>query len=162
VPKVQHKPIERSKLGFKRKEQKKPKWTLVWRTGLSGVPPDSVQCTRVDRLQTLHLRVSEAALRYNSPDCPMGHRTVQCDSGATTPKRNGRLQRSPTTWTVHRQFEQSQSSARRRTGQWTMTVRCGTRPSGGPGCQSSNCWNRQNRNSWVMWLAHRTVRCAHR
>jgi hypothetical protein len=25
VPKVQHKPIKRSKLGFKRKEQKKPK-----------------------------------------------------------------------------------------------------------------------------------------
>jgi hypothetical protein len=43
VPKVQHKPIKRSKLGFKRKEQKKPKRTLVWRTGQSGVPPDSVQ-----------------------------------------------------------------------------------------------------------------------
>jgi hypothetical protein len=26
------------KLGFKRKKQKKPKWTLVWRTGLSGAP----------------------------------------------------------------------------------------------------------------------------
>jgi hypothetical protein len=38
VPKVQHKPIKRSKLGFKRKEQKKPKRTLVWRTGLSGAP----------------------------------------------------------------------------------------------------------------------------
>jgi hypothetical protein len=25
VPKVQHKPIKRSKLGFKRKDQKKPK-----------------------------------------------------------------------------------------------------------------------------------------
>jgi hypothetical protein len=33
VPKVQHKPIKRSKLGFKTKEQKKPKRTLVWRTG---------------------------------------------------------------------------------------------------------------------------------
>ena len=29
MPKVQHKPIKRSKLGFKRKEQKKPKRTLV-------------------------------------------------------------------------------------------------------------------------------------
>jgi hypothetical protein len=44
VLKVQHKPIKRSKLGFKRKEQNKPKRTLVWRTGLSGVPPDSVRC----------------------------------------------------------------------------------------------------------------------
>jgi hypothetical protein len=46
VLKVQHKPIKRSKLGFKRKEQKKPKRTLVWRTGLSGVPPDTVRCPR--------------------------------------------------------------------------------------------------------------------
>jgi hypothetical protein len=36
VLKVQHKPIKRLKLGFKRKEQRKPKRTLVWRTGLSA------------------------------------------------------------------------------------------------------------------------------
>jgi hypothetical protein len=38
MPKVQHKPIKRLKLRFKRKEQKKPKRTLVWRTGLSCAP----------------------------------------------------------------------------------------------------------------------------
>jgi hypothetical protein len=38
VPKVQHKPIKRSELGFKIKEQNKPKKTLVWRTRLSGAP----------------------------------------------------------------------------------------------------------------------------
>jgi hypothetical protein len=38
VSKVQHKPIKRSKLGFKRKKQKKSKRNLVWRTGLSGAP----------------------------------------------------------------------------------------------------------------------------
>jgi hypothetical protein len=92
VPKVQHKPIKRSELGFKRKKQKKPKRTLIWRTGLSGVPPDSVRCTRVDRLQTLHLRVSEVTLRYNSPDCPVLHRTVLCAK-----RSNGRLQRSADT-----------------------------------------------------------------
>jgi hypothetical protein len=42
--KVQHKPIKRYNLGLERKEQKKPKRTLVWRTELSGVPPDSVRC----------------------------------------------------------------------------------------------------------------------
>jgi hypothetical protein len=47
------------------------------------VPPDSVRCTREERLQTLHLRVSQAHLRYNSPDCPVCHRTVWCASGAT-------------------------------------------------------------------------------
>jgi hypothetical protein len=96
VPKVQHKPIKRSKLGFKRKEQKKPKLTLVWRTGLSGGPPDSVRCTRVDRLQTLYLRVSPDALRYNSPDCPVCHRTVRCTKRSNSYQRNGRL-RSPLT-----------------------------------------------------------------
>jgi hypothetical protein len=52
-------------------------WTV------SGAPPDSVRCTRDDRLQTLHLRVFQAHLRYNSPDCPVCHRTVRCASGAT-------------------------------------------------------------------------------
>jgi hypothetical protein len=34
--------------------------------------------------RTLHLRVSQAQLRYNSPDCPVCHRTVRCTCGATT------------------------------------------------------------------------------
>jgi hypothetical protein len=91
VPKVQHKQIKRSKLGFKRKEQKKPNRTLVWHTGLSGVPPDSVRCTRVNRPQTLHLRVSPGALRYNSPDCPVYHRTVWCTKRSNGFQCNGRL-----------------------------------------------------------------------
>jgi hypothetical protein len=91
VLKVQHKLIKRLKLGFKRKEQKKPKRTLVWRTGLSGVPLDSVRCTRMDRPQTLHLRVSPGALRYNSPDCPVCHRTVWCTKWSNDYQRNGRL-----------------------------------------------------------------------
>jgi hypothetical protein len=45
--------------------------------------------------QTLHLRVSVEPLRYNSPDCPVGHRTVRCASGATAIEPNGQLQRSP-------------------------------------------------------------------
>jgi hypothetical protein len=43
-----------------------------------------------------------------------------------------------------------------------VTVRCGTGLSGAPRSQSSNGRNRQNPNGWVTWLAHRTVRCAHR
>jgi hypothetical protein len=38
-----------------------------------------------------------------------------------------------------------------------MPVRCGTRLSGAPSCQSSNGRNRQNPNGWVTWLAHQTV-----
>jgi hypothetical protein len=48
------------------------------------VPPDSVRCTRDRTLRTLQLRVSKAQLRYNSPDCPVHHRTIRCASGATT------------------------------------------------------------------------------
>jgi hypothetical protein len=33
--------------------------------------------------RTPQLRVSQAQLRYNSPDCPMCHRTVRCTNGAT-------------------------------------------------------------------------------
>jgi hypothetical protein len=74
------------------KRSKETKSTLVWRTGLSGVPPDSVRCTRTVQRPTLHSRVSQRALRYNSPDCPVCHRTVWCTSGVTATSRNGRLQ----------------------------------------------------------------------
>jgi hypothetical protein len=95
VPKVQHKPIKRLKLGFKIKEQKKPKRTLVWRTGLSGVPQDSVWCTRVDRLQLF-------TFGFLDSSSAIIHRTVWCASGATTPKRNGRLQREQCADSLHR------------------------------------------------------------
>jgi hypothetical protein len=41
-------------------------------------------------------------------------------------------------------------------------VRCGTGLSGATRSPRSNGRLRQNPNGWVMWLAHRTVRCAHR
>jgi hypothetical protein len=66
---------KRSKLGFKRKEQKKLNRTLVWRTRLSGAPLDSVRCARAVRLRTCHLRVSPAPLCYNSPDYPVCQRS---------------------------------------------------------------------------------------
>jgi hypothetical protein len=47
---------------------------LAHRT-VSGAPLDSVRCTREDRLQTLHLQVSQAQLRYNSPDSPVRQRS---------------------------------------------------------------------------------------
>jgi hypothetical protein len=84
---------KRLKKGFKKKGAK---GALVWRTGLSGAPPDSVRCTRTVQLRTRHLRVSPAPLRYNSPDYPVCHRTVRCTSGATTTSAtvdcNGHLQ----------------------------------------------------------------------
>jgi hypothetical protein len=65
------------------------------------VPPDSVRCTRALEAELFTFGKRQRALRYNSPDCPVSHRTVsgahrtiRCASGATTTSRsNGRLQR---------------------------------------------------------------------
>ena len=79
--KVQHKPIKISKLGFKRKEQKETEEnpslahrTVRCVTGECPVPQGR-------STPTLHLRVSGLPLRYNSPDCPVWHRTVRCGTG---------------------------------------------------------------------------------
>jgi hypothetical protein len=154
VLKVQHKPIKRSKLGFKRKEQKKSKRTLVWRTGLSGVPPDSVRCTRGRTDWTLHLRVSQAPLRYNSPDYPVYHRTVRCTKRSNGSQCNGRLQWSLPNATVRNSARQRQSAESERTGHWTVVVRCGTGLSGATWSQRSNGRNSQNPN--VGWRGLRT------
>jgi hypothetical protein len=94
VPKFQHKPIKRSKLGFKTKEQKKPKRTLVWRTRLSGAPPDSVRCPG-----TVHAELfTFGFLRRHSA---IIHRTVRWTTGLSSVpaeqrlQRNGRLQQTP-------------------------------------------------------------------
>jgi hypothetical protein len=70
-----------------------PKAALVWRTGLSGVPPDSVRCTR--ELNSKLLSFGNSGGRS-----VIIHRTVRCSiglsgvpSGATAPSANGRLQR---------------------------------------------------------------------
>jgi hypothetical protein len=109
VLKVPQKPIKRSKLGFKRKEQKKPKRTLIWHTGLSGVPPDSVRCTWDDRLKlfTFGFLESRSAII---------HWIVRCASGTTAIERNGQLQRSPanvnSAQTVRTESEQRQKAHR--------------------------------------------------
>jgi hypothetical protein len=91
---------KRSKLGFKSKGAKEPKSALVWRTGLSYGTPHSVQCTRTIHLRTLHLRVSQAALRYNSLNCPVCHRTVRCTKRSNGYQRNGQLQQTPVNTTM--------------------------------------------------------------
>jgi hypothetical protein len=49
-------------------------WRMAHRT---------VRCTRTVQVSTNHSRENEGALRYNSPDYPVCHRTVQWASGAT-------------------------------------------------------------------------------
>jgi hypothetical protein len=93
VPKVHNKPIQSQKKGFKTREQSILKAALVWRTRLSGVPPDSVRCTRVDSLQL-------ASFGNSGGRSVIIHRTVRCSAGLSgVPaeqrllRTNGRLQR---------------------------------------------------------------------
>jgi hypothetical protein len=54
VHKVQHKPINSQVRDLIEKEQKGLECVVVWRTGLSGVPLDSVRRTRAVQGPTKH------------------------------------------------------------------------------------------------------------
>jgi hypothetical protein len=85
VPKVHNKPIKDQEKGSNKRAKDNPKGTLVWRTGQCPVHEGT-------RSQTRYLRVFPRALHYNSPDCPVSHRTV---SGVPVEQRLLRRQRSP-------------------------------------------------------------------
>jgi hypothetical protein len=95
-------------MGSNKESKGQPKAALVGRTGLSGVPPDSVRCTReLDaQLFTFGNFQRSSAIIYRTVRCTTGqcpvpqgratlnspasgicsaiiHRTVRCDSGAT-------------------------------------------------------------------------------
>jgi hypothetical protein len=81
------------------------------------------------------------------------HRTVRCNTGLSGVPAEQRLLRANGRLQVNSKRKQCASAraevragARRRTGQWTGPIRCTTGLSGGPTCQS-----------WVTWLAHRSV-----
>jgi hypothetical protein len=76
VPKVHNKPIKRPRKGSNKESKRIPKCALVWRTGQSGVPPDSVQCTREPNSELLTFRNSGSR-------SAIIHRTVRCASGVT-------------------------------------------------------------------------------
>jgi hypothetical protein len=74
VPKVHNKPIKRPRKRFNKVSKGQPKCALVWRTGLFGVPPDSVRCTR--GLQAEHFTFGNSQRRF-----AIIHRTVRCTTG---------------------------------------------------------------------------------
>jgi hypothetical protein len=124
------------------KERSKRNRRLPW----SGAP-DCPVC---------HRTVSGAPGWINSNSSPSGfwkshstiiHRTVRCATGATATTQRS----TPTeTWKALQcadSSRRSQSSARRRTEQWTVTVRWPR--------LSELQWS--NPNGWVTWLVHGTV-----
>jgi hypothetical protein len=157
VPKVQHKPIKKLKLGFKKKGEKPTEGcpglahqTVRWATGQCPVHQG-------DQLWTTQLRVFGEPLRYNSPDCPVLHRTVRCctglsgvPSGATTIV----CKSEQWTWIVRGQeraeLEQRQKAHR------TVNIDCLVRHRT-VRCPNLSELQRLNPNGWVTGLAHRTV-----
>jgi hypothetical protein len=143
--KVQHKPINIQVRDPIQKEQKKP--SVHWSSA-----PDNVRSTRFIQDWTNHSRVSAGTLRYNSPDCPVCHRTIWCAIGATTNSRNGRLQKRATTQQWRTVCNRVRAQSQRRTGQWTGPVRCGTGLSGvAQEDNDANGWLLPNPNGWVTW-----------
>jgi hypothetical protein len=104
------------------------------------VPPDSVRCTRIVQRLTLNSRVSQGALRYNSLDCPVHQRSNDSFAQRSTSKAEELDEQCAT---VHSRAEQPSEAH--------QTVN-----------SSSNGRLCPNPNSWVTWLAHRTIRCGHR
>jgi hypothetical protein len=118
--------------------------------------PDSVRCAREDQPQTLQLRVSQAQLRYNSPDRPVGQRSngylhATVDSG------------SEQCSTVN--AAEVRAVGQRGTGLSGVTPDCPVPHED----KSSNGRPAPSPNGRMTWwhtghcpVVHRTVRCAHR
>jgi hypothetical protein len=188
--KVHHKQIKRPRKRVQTKEQRDTRGTLVGCTGLSGVPPDSVRCTREGRLQTLHLREFSESARYNSPDCLVY--TGQCpvlqeDAALNSPVsgiRNGGsaiIHRTCPVYTGlsgvtagqrllwHQRSpagalnacQSAQKSGTRETAHRTLYSTCPVRHRTSRRAQRSEL-QRSEPNGLVTWLAHRTLFGVHR
>jgi hypothetical protein len=139
------------------------KGTLVWRTGLFGVPPDSVRCTRAldaklatfgklgGRSAIIHRTVRcHIGLSGVTSDCPVSHRTVRCASGATATSRttvdcnafNARLRAQRT--------EHAQLAHRTVYRTCPVHHRIAQRP-------HKSELKLSNPNGLLTWLSHRTV-----
>jgi hypothetical protein len=114
------------------------KAALVWCTGLSGVPPDNVRCTR-------EIDAELASFGNLGGRSAIIQRTVRCNTGLFgVPaeqwllRANGRLQKAFNALQCAPARAEIRAGARRRTGQSTGHVQCTTGLSGGPTSQSSN------------------------
>jgi hypothetical protein len=147
VLKVHNKPIKRPRKGSNKESKRQSKCALVWRTGLSGAPPDSVRCTREPN--------SELATFGNSGSrSAIIHRTVRCASGATTTSRQQSSTEDIKCATVRGCARRSQST--RQKAHRTVYMACPVhhRTIQWPKCQKLQ---RSESNGRVTWLAHRTV-----
>jgi hypothetical protein len=150
VPKVHNKPIKTPRKGLNKKSKRQPECALVWRTRLSGVPPDSVRCTREpnSELATFKNSGSRSAIIHRTARCSTGLSGVPAEQRLL--RANGRLRRAVNALQCAHKSEQNQKAHRtvyRTCSVHHQTVRWPRRQK----------LQRSNPNGRVTWLAHRTV-----
>jgi hypothetical protein len=157
VPKVHIKPIKRPKKDSNIESKIQLKCPLVWRTGLSGVPPDSVRCTRDSNSELLtfgnsgsHSAIIHRTVRYSTGQCPVAHQTVR------VPVEQRLLQRQRSPATALNALQCTQKSGTRHKAHRTVYRTC-------PMHHRTVRWPRRQKlqrsesNGWVTWHAHRIV-----
>jgi hypothetical protein len=161
VPKVHNKPIKRPRKDSNKESKRQPKCPLVWRTGLSGVPPDSVRCTREfqSKLATFGNSGSRSAIIHQTVRCSTGLSSVPAEQRLL--HANGRLQRAVNVLQCAQKSEQSQKAHRTLNSDCLVaqmseapTVKI-QRPGDVAGAPDSVRWR-----TGQCPVAHRTVRCA--
>jgi hypothetical protein len=155
VPKVHNNLIKRPRKDSNLASKSQPKCALVWRTGQCPVHQGL-------QLRTTILREFWEPLRYNSPDCPVAHRTVRCASRATATSASmvvrNRIKCSTVRAEVRHAPEGAPDSLQDMSGA----------PPDCPMHHRTVRWPRRQKLQWsesngrVTWQAHRTVRCAMR
>jgi hypothetical protein len=146
-------------MGSTKKSKGLPKAALVWRTGLSGVPPDSLRCTRGLQAQLCTFGNFQRRFAIIHQTCPV--HTRQCPVLQRRATLNSTSFRNPLRYNSPdcpvsqrsndyfaptvvcnalnaRQRAEEQSTRGWHTGQSTGLVRCTTGQPGGPTHQSSN------------------------
>jgi hypothetical protein len=154
VPKVQHKPIKVQERVQIKRAKDNPKAALVWRTGLSGVPPYSVRCTREpnSKLATFGNSGSRSAIIHRTVRCSTGLSGVP--SGATVVRANGLLYNATVKRYSARLRAQKSEQAQKAHRTVNRTCPVHHRTVRWPSCQKLE---RSEPNGLVMWLTHRTV-----
>jgi hypothetical protein len=104
----------------------------------------TVRCTRTIQIWISHSREIGGELRYNSPDCPMYHRTIRWASRATALCANGQL---------YERNSAEQCQVRSQSVE-VRTHRTSGVASDCPVPQEDKCLQRstaQNPNGWMTW-----------
>jgi hypothetical protein len=115
------------------------------------VSPNCVRCPRTVQRSTLSSRVSQCALRYNSPDCLVHQRSNDSSAQRSTVKA----------WTQSYSARTMRAEVRAVVRGAPDSEQCLSGVA--PDCSmplENKAFNGQklpNPNDWVTWLAHRTV-----